>query len=149
MRVLLLSFGPTSLLSFSGVVHGMGAVPHVDVLACIPFAGSADAVRRLAEALPGSDAVVVMSEREAMRLHAENTRLTRKFLSRFLMAPLFRKKAVAKFRALFPGNSYDEIYYVHDVSGARVLSLAAHAWPNARRVCLGDGFGIFYARESV
>lgn len=45
--------------------------------------------------------------------------------------------------AAFLGGGFDEIFYQHDTSGV-FYQLAATAWPKARRVCIGDAFGMVY-----
>lgn len=54
--------------------------------------------------------------------------------------------AAAEMRALCGAAAYDEIYYAHDVVGEFYRALA-QAYPQARRVCYGDGMGIVYERE--
>jgi len=44
------------------------------------------------------------------------------------------------------GAGFDEFYYCHDVNGQICRQLAA-LYPRARKVCIGDGFGMVYATE--
>lgn len=43
---------------------------------------------------------------------------------------------------------YDELYYAHDSTGTVCRRLAA-AYPSARRICIGDAFGMVYPAEYV
>ncbi len=54
--------------------------------------------------------------------------------------------AAAELRDLCGGAAFDAIFYSHDVVGEFYRALAA-AYPQARRVCYGDGLGIVYERE--
>jgi Alpha-2,8-polysialyltransferase (POLYST) len=43
----------------------------------------------------------------------------------------------------FLGADFDDFYYNHDAVGIACRTLAA-AYPRARRICMGDAFGLFY-----
>ena len=46
------------------------------------------------------------------------------------------------------GPAFDEIYFQHDTSGV-FYQLAAAAYPFARRICIGDAFGMVYERRFI
>lgn len=45
-------------------------------------------------------------------------------------------------------ETYDEFYYAHDSTGTACRRLAA-AYPSARRICIGDAFGMVYPADYV
>jgi len=47
-----------------------------------------------------------------------------------------------------PAGPFDEFYYAHDVTGTVCRQLAA-ANPVARKVCIGDAFGMLYTEETM
>lgn len=46
------------------------------------------------------------------------------------------------------GNSFDEFYYSHDATGD-ICRRLARAYPLARKVCIGDGFGMVYPADFI
>jgi len=54
--------------------------------------------------------------------------------------------AASELRVRLGSESFDEIYYSHDVVGEFFWALA-EAYPGARRICFGDGLGIVYQRK--
>lgn len=148
MNGLVLCLGPTSLLSVSAIIRSTDHLDSVDVFACLPNLNSRSAVMEIARTVPNVGTVIVMTEQQAAALHTPSRILAHRAMQ-VVVSPMLRRAAVGRFRELFSGKSYDQIYYVHDVTYARILSLAAHSWPKAERVCYGDGFGIFYANQRV
>lgn len=148
MNGLVLCLGPTSLLSISAILRSINYLDSVDIFACLPNLNSRTAVEEIARTLPNVREVVVMAEQQAAALHTPSKIFSRQAVQA-VVAPLLRHSAVMRFRELFSGKSYGQIYYAHDVTHARILSLAAHSWPGAERICYGDGFGIFYSNQRV
>jgi hypothetical protein len=53
--------------------------------------------------------------------------------------------AARELRSLFAGD-FEEIYYAHDVIGV-FYAMLSQSYPEARRICFGDGLGIVYERH--
>ncbi len=45
----------------------------------------------------------------------------------------------------FGEDAFDTIYYAHDITSDFIAQSAMQAFPSAKRVCFGDGLGIFYS----
>lgn len=148
MNGLVLCLGSTSLLSASAILRSTDYLDSVDVFVCLPNLNSRIAVEEIARTLPNVGTVIVRAEQQAAALHTPSRMFARRAVQA-VAAPMLRYAAVKRFRELFFGKSYDQIYYAHDITYARILSLAAHSWPKAERICYGDGFGIFYANHRV
>ena len=50
-------------------------------------------------------------------------------------------------RAKFGREAFDTIYYAHDISADFIAQSAMQAFPNAERICFGDGLGILYSND--
>lgn len=50
-------------------------------------------------------------------------------------------------RQKFSTTCFDAIYYAHDISADFIAQSAMQAFPDAERVCFGDGLGIFYSND--
>jgi hypothetical protein len=56
------------------------------------------------------------------------------------------KIAVKRLRELIGEEHFDELYYAHDIEGGTYQFLCT-AYPEAKRICFGDGLGNVYEKE--
>lgn len=148
MRVLAAIYGPTAMLMAQAAIALAHPNAHVDLLLCPPSKQAIPTMAAIAEATPRLGRTVNMTIEESAGLHDAPPFLLRKELLP-LARPFLRGRAVKRMRNLFE-REYAAIYYPHDVTGASmIIPLLALAWPDAERICFGDGFGIFYAKKRV
>jgi hypothetical protein len=54
--------------------------------------------------------------------------------------------SILKLKTRIGNNSFDRIFYPHDVDGG-MFAFICNAYPNAERICYGDAFGFVFERE--
>lgn len=136
-QIVICCFSPTHLISSVSAIRCIHDIQNVRVTIIVHWPGVKERVNReicqivktLSHQFSFIKKIIPVSEKDLSQVWPINTRQVKKNL-----------------RKMIGENSYEEIYYSHDVVGL-MYQFLSQLYPSARRICYGDGLGIVYEQD--